>query len=101
MFDEQFEVMVQAPDGELCSYACLWVDSDTKSAFVEPVSTREKYRSVVWEKPCSWLRCAAVKKMVLHVRMLNLLMYGERPSMHPLALKHMEKQMDEIDYEVP
>ena len=44
MFDEQFEVMVQAPDGELCSYACLWVDSDTKSAFVEPVSTREKYR---------------------------------------------------------
>lgn len=46
MFDEQYEVMVQAPDGELCSYAFFWVDTETKSAFVEPVSTREKYRKL-------------------------------------------------------
>lgn len=78
MFDEQFEVMIQDPNGELCSYACLWVDNDTRSAFVEPVSTREKYReSVVWEKRCFWLYCIVVKKTALHVRMLNLLMYGE------------------------
>lgn len=44
MFDEQFEVMTQDPNGELCSYAYFWVDMDTKSAFVEPVSTRERYR---------------------------------------------------------
>lgn len=44
MFDEQSEVMTQDSNGELCSYAYLWMDADTKSAFVEPVSTREKYR---------------------------------------------------------
>lgn len=44
MFDEQFEIMTQDPNGELCSYAYFWLDTDTKSAFVEPVSTREKYR---------------------------------------------------------
>ena len=56
MFDEQFEVMIQDPNGELCSYACLWVDNDTRSAFVEPVSTREKYR-----------KCGLGKAMLLAV----------------------------------
>lgn len=44
MFDEQYEVMTKGPNGELCSYTYLWIDTDTKSAFVEPVSKREKYR---------------------------------------------------------
>lgn len=56
MFDEQFEVMIQDPNGELCSYACLWVDNDTRSAFVEPVSTRGKYR-----------KCGLGKAMLLAV----------------------------------
>lgn len=46
MFDRKFEIMGKSPNGDLCSYAYFWVDMETQSAYVEPVSTLEKYRKM-------------------------------------------------------
>ena len=45
MFDYKYQIMVKNKvNGDLCSYLYVWVDKDTRSAYVEPMSTREKYR---------------------------------------------------------
>ncbi|MNC43994.1 hypothetical protein D3C75_928850 [compost metagenome] len=33
-----------APDGSYASFCGMWLDSDTKAAFIEPLATAEKYR---------------------------------------------------------
>jgi hypothetical protein len=43
-YKDCFESMTVTDDGDGCSYAFCYVDMITKTAFVEPVSTREKYR---------------------------------------------------------
>ena len=44
LYPDSFECMVQAPDGDLCCYSFIYVDMATHSAWIEPVSTRLKYR---------------------------------------------------------
>lgn len=44
MFDYKYEVIVKAPNGETASYSYVWVDKITSTGYIEPVSTREKYR---------------------------------------------------------
>lgn len=44
MFDYKYEVIAKAPNGEIASYSYVWVDNVTSTGYIEPVSTREKYR---------------------------------------------------------
>lgn len=44
MFDYKFEVIAKAPNGEIASYSYVWVDRLTNTGYIEPVSTRKKYR---------------------------------------------------------
>ena len=48
MYKDSFECLVIDENAEkqndVCSYCFVYVDKDSKTAFVEPVSTREKYR---------------------------------------------------------
>lgn len=48
MYKDSFECMVIAENSternDICSYCFVYVDKKSKTAFVEPVSTREKYR---------------------------------------------------------
>ena len=43
-FKDSFESLIITDDGDFCSYSFCYVDKETNTAFVEPVSTREKYR---------------------------------------------------------
>ena len=43
-YNDSFESMIVTDDGDICSYCFCYVDKETSTAFVEPVSTREKYR---------------------------------------------------------
>lgn len=43
-YKDSFESMIVTDDGDICSYCFYYVDKETSTAFVEPVSTREKYR---------------------------------------------------------
>lgn len=44
LYPDSFECMVQAPDADLCCYSFVYVDMPTRTAWIEPVSTRLKYR---------------------------------------------------------
>ena len=48
MYKDSFECLIVDENAEeqndVCSYCFVYVDKDSKTAFVEPVSTREKYR---------------------------------------------------------
>ncbi len=44
MYKDSFESLVITDDGDICSYSFCYVDKVTKTAFIEPVSTRAKYR---------------------------------------------------------
>lgn len=48
MYKDSFECMVidenTTEKNDVCSYCFVYVDKDSKTAFIEPVSTREKYR---------------------------------------------------------
>lgn len=43
-YNDSFESMIVTDDGDICSYCFCYVDKEISTAFVEPVSTREKYR---------------------------------------------------------
>jgi N-acetylglutamate synthase-like GNAT family acetyltransferase len=43
-YDDSFESLVVTDDGDICAYSFCYVDKELSTAFVEPVSTREKYR---------------------------------------------------------
>lgn len=43
-FKDSFESMIITDDGDICSYCFCYVDRETSTAFIEPVSTRKKYR---------------------------------------------------------
>ncbi len=43
-FQDSFESLVVTDSGDICSYSFCYVDKETSTAFVEPVSTREQYR---------------------------------------------------------
>ena len=43
-YKDSFESMIVTNDGDICSYCFCYVDKETSTAFIEPVSTREKYR---------------------------------------------------------
>jgi len=43
-FPDSFESLIVTDDGDVCAYSFCYVDKVTSTAFVEPVSTREKYR---------------------------------------------------------
>lgn len=43
-YPDSFESLIVTDDGDVCSYSFCYVDKITNTAFVEPVSTREKYR---------------------------------------------------------
>ncbi len=43
-FNDSFESLIVTDDGDICSYSFCYVDKETSTAFIEPVSTREKYR---------------------------------------------------------
>lgn len=43
-FKDSFESLIITDDGDICSYCFCYVDKETSTAFIEPVSTREKYR---------------------------------------------------------
>lgn len=44
-FKDSFEVIIRSTD-ELCSYAFCYVNLELKTAFIEPVSTRNKYQKI-------------------------------------------------------
>ena len=43
-YKDSFESLTVTDDGDICSYSFCYIDKDTNTGFVEPVSTREKYR---------------------------------------------------------
>lgn len=43
-FKDSLESLIIADDGDICCYCFCYVDKKTSTAFIEPVSTREKYR---------------------------------------------------------
>jgi len=43
-YPDSFESLIVTDDGDMCTYSFCYVDKNTSTAFVEPVSTREKYR---------------------------------------------------------
>ncbi|MBR6411607.1 MAG: GNAT family N-acetyltransferase [Alphaproteobacteria bacterium] len=43
-FKDSFESLIITDDGDICSYSFCYVDRQTNTGFIEPVSTREKYR---------------------------------------------------------
>ena len=43
-FKDSFESLIVTDGGDICSYCFCYVDRETSTAFIEPVSTREKYR---------------------------------------------------------
>ncbi|MBR4111160.1 MAG: GNAT family N-acetyltransferase [Clostridia bacterium] len=43
-FKDSFESLIITESGDVCAYSFCYVDKETSTAFVEPVSTREKYR---------------------------------------------------------
>ena len=43
-YKDSFESMIVTDDGDICSYCFCYVDKVTSTGFIEPVSTREKYR---------------------------------------------------------
>ena len=43
-YQDSFEALVMTDDGDSCCYSFCYVDKNTNTAFIEPVSTREKYR---------------------------------------------------------
>lgn len=44
MFSDSFESLIVTTQGEICSYSFCYVDVETNTAYIEPVSTREKFR---------------------------------------------------------
>ncbi len=43
-YKDSFESLIETDDGDICSYCFCYVDKETSTAFIEPVSTRGKYR---------------------------------------------------------
>ena len=43
-YSDSFESLIVTDTGDVCAYSFCYVDKNTNTAFVEPVSTREKYR---------------------------------------------------------
>ena len=43
-FKDSFESLIVTDDGDVCAYSFCYVNKENGTAFVEPVSTREKYR---------------------------------------------------------
>lgn len=43
-YKDSFESMIITDNGDICSYCFCYVDKELSTAFIEPVSTREKYR---------------------------------------------------------
>lgn len=43
-YSDSFESLIVTDTGDVCAYSFCYVDKNTSTAFVEPVSTREKYR---------------------------------------------------------
>lgn len=43
-YDDSFESLIVTDNGDICAYSFCYVDKELSAAFVEPVSTREKYR---------------------------------------------------------
>lgn len=43
-YKDSFESLIVTDDRDICSYSFCYVDKETSTAFIEPVSTREKYR---------------------------------------------------------
>lgn len=43
-FNDSFECLVVTDSHDICAYSFCYIDKETKTAFIEPVSTREKYR---------------------------------------------------------
>lgn len=43
-YKDSFESLIVTDDGDICSYCFCYVDKDTSTGFIEPVSTREQYR---------------------------------------------------------
>lgn len=43
-FQDSFESLIVTDDGDVCAYSFCYIDKETSTAFIEPVSTREKYR---------------------------------------------------------
>ena len=43
-YKDSFESLIVTDEGDICSYCFCYVDKETSTAFIEPVSTREKYR---------------------------------------------------------
>ena len=43
-YDDSFESLIVTDDGDICAYSFCYVDKELSTAFIEPVSTREKYR---------------------------------------------------------
>lgn len=44
-YKDSFESLIITDDNDICSYSFCYVDKVTSTAFIEPVCTREKYRS--------------------------------------------------------
>jgi len=43
-YNDSFESLIVTTEGDICSYCFCYVDKEMSTAFIEPVSTREKYR---------------------------------------------------------
>ena len=43
LYDEQLDIVVEAPDGQLVSYCICWVDAANGVGVFEPVGTRPAY----------------------------------------------------------
>lgn len=70
-YKDSFESMIVTDDGDICSYCFCYVDKNTSTAFVEPVSTREKYRHKGFAKQMLYGVINRLKEMKIENAYIN------------------------------
>ena len=70
-FKDSFESLIVTDDGDICCYCFCYVDKKTRTGFVEPVSTREKYRNKGFCRQMLWGVMIRLKEMGIENAYIN------------------------------
>lgn len=70
-YKDSFESLIVTNDGDICSYSFCYVDKETSTAFIEPVSTREKYRHKGFAKQMIYGIINRLKEMQIENAYIN------------------------------
>ena len=70
-YKDSFESLIVTDDCDICSYCFCYVDKETSTAFVEPLSTREKYRRMGFAKQMLYGVANRLKEMGIENMYIN------------------------------